>query len=246
MFFSDLLLGVCQRISITISVGPGTVEKDSKLEITSSTQLLFHLISGTAYISSNLDTNTIRTEQPYKVSFPSFHEGVDPTSSVAIVTLPKCGPYEKLEFDLLVEGGLNKQSEQKEDVEHCMTFCCKWLQPTVASELVCSFRRPLTVRHVLHCSNEQYVFLRTMLYNKPYSRIDQLYCQGEKSTVKILWTNFQMYCPCLKTERTKFSKACLFSHFSPYWTLSCHIYVSATFSYVSSKCSLRIRYVFLP
>ncbi|KXJ08944.1 hypothetical protein AC249_AIPGENE1931 [Exaiptasia diaphana] len=150
-----LLVGVSQRIGATISVGPGTIEEGSKLEITSKAQLKFHLVSGNAYGSSNLELNPEKNQRPYKVTFPSFHEGEDPTSSVAIVTLPKCGPYEKLEFDLIVEAGLNKQSEQMEEVEHNMTFCCKWLQPATVSEVVCSFKRPLTARHVLHCSNDQ-------------------------------------------------------------------------------------------
>ncbi|XP_031568533.1 trafficking protein particle complex subunit 10-like [Actinia tenebrosa] len=159
---SDLLAGLSQRVRITISVGPGSIEPNSKLEITSKTNLQLHQItSGTAYISSNLETSP-KTEHPYKVTFPSFHEGDDVTSAVAIVTLPRCGPYEKMEFDLVVLAPLSKQSEMEEITEHLMMFSCKWLQPCSFSELVCSFRRPFTVRHIVHCSNESR-FIQTVI-----------------------------------------------------------------------------------
>ena len=115
-----LVVGLPQYLSVTVTTGPGSVGENSILEISSSSGLSFLPVqSGTAWLSSTLENQESITSKPYALrtaALPRDEDDVD--RSVAIVTLPACGPYEKVVFDLVVQAPLCKQSEQAEEVQH--------------------------------------------------------------------------------------------------------------------------------
>lgn len=151
-----LLAGLPQEVTLSISVEPGSIANGSVLEITSKKKgLIFEPISsGEAVINSSIDKQDISRTAPYSVRVPAIQDQEEDATdiTVAMVTLPAVGPYAKIDFKLVFNASLEKQSAQEEVTEYLLTFNCKWLSPEVTADLSCSFHRPFTVRHVLHSS----------------------------------------------------------------------------------------------
>ena len=114
-----LVLGPPQLLSVALCTGPGSVAECSVLEISSQSGLSFLPIpSGRAAVSSTLENQREETSRQYSLQAPPEphgSEGMD--RSVALVTLPECGPYEKVAFDVLVQAPLAGLSAQAGDVE---------------------------------------------------------------------------------------------------------------------------------
>ena len=115
-----LLSGLPQQVSLSISVESGSIADGSVLEIASrNTGLTFEPIqSGEAVVHSSMGKEDKKT-LPYKVQVLTMHGHDDVTdTSVAMVTLPAVGPYAKIDFELILNASLEKQSIQEEVTEH--------------------------------------------------------------------------------------------------------------------------------
>lgn len=120
--FADLhlLAGLPQEVMLSVSVEPGSIASGSVLEITSQKKgITFEPIqAGEANIQSSMDKEDIKTA-PYSVQVFAVH-GDDEIAdiSVAMVTLPAVGPYAKIDFKLIIQAPLEKQTLQEEVTEY--------------------------------------------------------------------------------------------------------------------------------
>ena len=109
-------------MTLSISVEPGSIANGSVLEITSKKKgLIFEPISsGEAVINSSMDKQDISRTAPYSVRVPAAqdHEEDATDITVAMVTLPAVGPYAKIDFKLILNASLEKQSAQEEVTEY--------------------------------------------------------------------------------------------------------------------------------
>lgn len=109
-------------MTLSISVEPGSIANGSVLEITSHKKgLSFEPISsGEAVITSSMDKQDISRTAPYNVRVPAVQDQDEDATdiTVAMVTLPAVGPYAKIDFKLIFNASLEKQSAQEEVTEY--------------------------------------------------------------------------------------------------------------------------------
>ena len=107
---------------LSISVEPGSIANGSVLEIISQKKgLIFEPISsGEAVINSSMDKQDNSRTAPYSVQVPAVQDQEENVTdiTVAMVTLPAVGPYAKIDFKLIFNTSLEKQSVQEEVTEY--------------------------------------------------------------------------------------------------------------------------------
>lgn len=123
---------------LSISVEPGSIANGSVLEIISQKKgLIFEPISsGEAVINSSMDKQDNSRTAPYSVQVPAVQDQEENVTdiTVAMVTLPAVGPYAKIDFKLIFNTSLEKQSVQEEVTEYLVMWPIYWVDKSLAYE----------------------------------------------------------------------------------------------------------------
>ncbi|XP_066918768.1 uncharacterized protein [Clytia hemisphaerica] len=137
------LTGSKQRIHVTLMNGPGVIQDGSLLLILSKTGLLFYDLSPS-------DIEIFPLEREGKARTDSISIAVDDQKENALLRLPLCKPYERVNVFFDVMAPMHQDFGQQSTYQHEINFHCKWLEhlvPDTLQQLTMIFYEPFQLKH---------------------------------------------------------------------------------------------------